>query len=35
MFIHENANFIIDFLFQIFCGNKIKQILLERQMLLW
>ena len=34
-FIHTNAEIIIDFLFQIFCDNKIQQILQERQMLSW
>ena len=34
-FIHANAQVVIDFLFQIFCDNKIQQILQERQMLLW
>ena len=31
-FIHANAQVVIDFLFQIFCDNKILQ---ERQMLSW
>ena len=32
-FIHANASVIIDFLFQIFCENKIQQILQERQII--
>ena len=32
--IPTNAYVITDFLFQIFCDNKIQQILQERQMLL-
>ena len=32
--IPTNTYVIIDFLFQIFCDNKIQQILQERQMLL-
>ena len=34
MLIPTNAYVITDFLFQIFCNNKIQQILRERQMLL-
>ena len=34
MLIPTNAYVITDFLFQIFCNNKIQQILQERQMLL-
>ena len=34
-FIHTNTYFLINFLFEIFCDNKIQQILQERQMLLW
>ena len=33
--IHEKDQVVINFLFQIFCDNKIQQILQERQMLLW
>ena len=34
-FIHTNAQVVIVFLLQIFCDNKIQQILLERQMPSW
>ena len=34
MFIHTNAEVIINFLLQIFCDYKIQQILQERQILL-
>ena len=33
MFIHANTQIVINFLLQIFCDNKIQQILQERQML--
>ena len=33
--IHTDTLVVISFLCQIFCNNKIRQILKERQMLLW
>ena len=35
VFVHANAEVVIDFLFQIICDNKIQQILQERKMHLW
>ena len=35
MFFHANVQVVIDFLFQIFCDNKIQQVLQKRQMISW
>ena len=34
-FIHTNTEVVISFLLQIFCDNKIQQLLQKTQMLLW